>query len=79
MEQLQRSKASLEKLIQEHRQKLADYRRDPFAFDNRGTLRNTPEHLRPKIIEGRIDVLEKQLAKQEGELQKINDLPGGGQ
>ena len=78
-EQLRKSRLSLEKLVREHRQKLADYKRDPFAFDNKGTLRNAPEELRSKIIEGRINALKKQISKQEGELQKVNDLLGGGQ
>lgn len=77
--QLRKSKASLERLIKEHRQKLADYKRDPLAFDNEGTLRNAPEHLKSKIIEGRIQTLEKQIAKQEGELRKVNELLGGAQ
>ena len=41
-------------------------------------MSNAPEHLRPRIIEGRIQALEKQIGKQEGELQKVIELLGGG-
>ena len=70
-EQLEASRSSFEKLIIEHRQKLDDYRANPEAFDNKGTLRGAPDDLKPKIIAGRIKALEKQLAKQEGELRKV--------
>ena len=75
-QELLKSKASFERLIAEHRQKLTDFRANPPAFDNKGVLRNAPEELRPKIIEGRIRAIEKQITKQEGELQKILELLG---
>ena len=73
-----KSKKSYEDLIKEHKQKLEDYKRDPLGNDNKGTYRNaqTPE-MRQKIYEGRIYALEKQIAKQEGELAKIIEALGG--
>ena len=72
--ELLKSKESFEQLIKTHRQKLEDFKADPFAVDNKGTLRNAPQELRPRIIEGRIRVIERQIRKQEGELQKILQL-----
>ena len=70
--QLRSSIRSFEKLIAEHRQKLADYRANPHAHDNKGLLAKAPsDEVRANIIEGRIRVLEAQIKKQEGELQKV--------
>ncbi|MCP4600244.1 MAG: hypothetical protein GY847_06880, partial [Proteobacteria bacterium] len=76
-QQLLKSKRSYERLIAQHRRKLTDYKENPFAFDNRGTLRNTQEHLRPRIIEARIKELERQIGKQERALQIILELLNG--
>lgn len=74
-EQLQKSKESYEKLIEEHQKKLDDYIKDPYAHDNKGILENAPnQEIRDKIIQGRIDALQKQINKQQGELEKIIDL-----
>lgn len=75
LKQLQSSQASLQKIIAEHLQKLADYKADPFSpkNDNLGLLRNAPSKaIQEKIIAGRIEVLEKQIAKQKGELAKVD-------
>jgi hypothetical protein len=73
--ELLKSKSSFEKLIAEHRQKLADYKSNPLGHDNLGVLKNAPSpEIRQKIIEGRIRELESQIAKQEGELRKVLDL-----
>gem|GEM_PF-4689326 len=73
-EQLLKSKKSYEKLIQEHQKKLSDFLNNPDAFDNKGILKNArPEH-RQKIIDGRANAIQKQLNKQQGELQKIQDV-----
>jgi len=78
-EQLLESKTSYEALIQEHQQKLTDYIRDPYAYDNKDLLKNAPtEEIRQKIINGRIDVIQKQIDKQMKELDKINKLLEGG-
>lgn len=74
--QLEKSKQSYEELIAEHEQKLADYKADPFAHDNKGILTNAPPEVQVKIIDGRIRSLEKQIAKQKGELEKILELLG---
>jgi hypothetical protein len=78
-EQLLESKTSYEGLIEEHQQKLTDYIRDPYAYDNKDLLKNAPtEEIRQKIINGRIDVIQKQIDKQMKELDKINKLLEGG-
>lgn len=72
-----RSKRSYEELLAEHQQKLADYIRDPYAFDNQGLLRNAPnDAIRQSIIQGRIQALQKQIGKHIGEIAKINDALG---
>ena len=73
-----RSKRSYEELIADHKKKLEDYIRDPYAQDNLGTLRNAPnDAIRQRIIDGRIRELQSQIAKQEGELAKIIDVLTG--
>jgi Pretoxin HINT domain len=73
IEELVKSKASYQDLIEEHQKKLQDYIANPDAYDNQGILANTPNtEIRQKIIEGRIKALQKQIDKQKGELQKIN-------
>ena len=52
----------LQRRLDEHRQKLEDYRRDPDAFDNQGLLRNAHnEEIRSRIIQGRIRHLETEI------------------
>lgn len=53
----------LRQQINLHKQKLADYIRNPDAFDNKGFLKNASPELRQKIIEGRIRNLEGQIEK----------------
>jgi hypothetical protein len=68
------SKKAYEKLIAEHEKKLADYRANPYKYDNLGTLKNASPELQQKIIDGRIRALEKQLIKQQNELKKIEEV-----
>jgi hypothetical protein len=80
-EQLEKSKRSYEELIREHERKLADYRKDPFSYDNKGILKDQPPEIQKKIIEGRIKELERQIDKQRSELKKIDEalqVPAGG-
>jgi hypothetical protein len=73
----QKSKKSYEDLIAEHKQKLEDYKRDPLGHDNKGTYRNAPTpEIREKVYNGRIQELERQIAKQQGELAKIIEALG---
>jgi len=72
-DQLLKSQRSFEDLIREHQQKLDDYLRDPDAFDNKGLLRVASPEIREKIIQGRTNALRKQLRKQQGELEKIQE------
>lgn len=81
-QEIEDSKDSYGKLLKEHEKKLADYKKDPLAHDNKGILKNAPnDEIRKKIYEGRIRELEKQIEKHRGELQKIEealkDLNGG--
>ncbi len=73
-EQLQKSEKSYEKLKSEHEKKLADYKANPDAHDNKGRLAGakTPEE-RQRIIDGRVKELEAQIKKHEGELRKIQE------
>ena len=72
--QLLKSKKSYEKLIQEHKKKLDDYINNPDYYDNKGLLKNTSLDRREKIIKGRIIELEKQIKKQQGQLNNINNF-----
>lgn len=63
-EELIKSKQSYEKLIKEHEKKLKDYIENPDLYDNKGLLKNAEKELRKKIINGRVNSLLKQLAKQ---------------
>ncbi len=80
--QLEKSRRSFIKLIEEHEKKLLEYRTDPFANDNLGKLKNQPPETQRKIISGRIGEVEEQLTKQRGELGKVEEalraLNGGG-
>jgi hypothetical protein len=64
----------LRELIQEHRQKIDLYRQNPDAFDNQGLLKNAPSpEIRQRIVEGRINHLEKEIQAFE---KNIRDLGG---
>ncbi len=76
-EQNLKSKASQEKRIAEHQKKLEEYKRNPQQYDNKGIYRNAPsQEIRDKIYRGRIEALQKQIEKQEGELRKIIEALG---
>lgn len=76
-EQLEKSKKSYEDLLKEHEKKLADYKADPWKYDNKDLLKNAPnDNIRQKIIEGRIKELTDQINKHKGELEKINEALG---
>ncbi len=65
---------SLKARLEEHRQKLADYKANPDAFDNQGILRNAPSpEVRQRIINGRIKHLEDEIRAFE---KAIRDLGG---
>lgn len=71
-EQLQKSKLSLQQLIDEHSQKLIDYQNDPDKFDNKNKLKNIAKDIRDKIIKGRIQKLEKEIEKFKKLIDKID-------
>jgi hypothetical protein len=71
-QQLLDSRQSFENNVREHRQKLEDYKRDPDAHDNKGMLQNVTTDNRTSIIDGRIRSLEKQIEKNQKNLDKVN-------
>lgn len=71
--ELESSKNSFEALIEEHLQKIDDFKADPDAFDNKGLLKDVTPELREKIIQGRIKSLEKQIQGQRENLRKVNE------
>jgi len=71
-EELLKSKKSLESLIIEHSQKLADYQIDPDKFDNKNKLKDKSKELRDKLIKGRIAKLEKEIEKFKKLISEIN-------
>ncbi len=77
-EQLESSKASLEKLIKDHEKKIADFRKDPIGNSTpewlaQATRDNPTAEVLLQRAMGRITQLEAQLRKQRGELEKIID------
>lgn len=67
---------SLRKNIQEHRQKIDDYLKNPDAFDNEGLLRNVPTpEIRQKIIDGRVKHLEKEIQTFEKNIKDLGGAP----
>jgi hypothetical protein len=69
--ELNKSKQSLENNVEEHKQKLEDYKADPDAHDNKGLLKNATPEVREKIINGRIKELNDQIHKNQGQLNKV--------
>jgi hypothetical protein len=63
--------AGLRRQIQLHRQKLANYRRNPDAFDNKGFLKNASPQRRDQIIKTRIRSLEHQIRNFEKQLERL--------
>ncbi|QRR02376.1 RHS repeat domain-containing protein [Dyadobacter sandarakinus] len=73
--QLQSSKSSYEKLITEHKQKLNDFKSDPLGKSDPNKLKEAMKggaDAVKKFLQGRVESLNKQIKKQEGELNKIN-------
>jgi hypothetical protein len=71
--QLQNSKSSYEKL---NKDKLSDFKSDPIGKSDPDKLKEAMKggaEAVKKFLQGRIESLNKQIKKQEGELQKINE------
>ena len=75
-EQLLKSKKSYEGLLIEHIEKLENYRNNPDLYDNKNLLNNITQEVRNKIIEGRINQLQKQIANHRNTLKEITKLLG---
>ncbi|MBB3053948.1 hypothetical protein [Mucilaginibacter gotjawali] len=76
-EELLKTKSSFENLITEHLQKLREFLKDPIANSSPAkiaqmTADNPSEEVLLKRALGRAEDLEKQIAKQEKELEKVN-------
>lgn len=64
--------SSLEKQIATHTDKLKAYKADPWKFDNMCHLKNAPnDAVRQKIIQSRINHLEKEIQTFQNNIQKI--------
>ena len=70
---LDKSIKNLNKNVKEHEQKLEDYKNNPDKYDNKGQLQNVNSQMRQQRINGRIRALEKQIKKNQGELNKAQD------
>jgi hypothetical protein len=67
-----KSISSLEKQIMKHETKLAEYIKNPMKYDNKGFLKNAPnDATRQKIIQSRINHLEKEISTFQNNIQKI--------
>ena len=67
-----KSVSALEKQIATHTDKLKAYKADPWKFDNMGHLKNAPnDAVRQKIIQSRINHLEKEIQTFQNNIQKI--------
>ena len=70
--QLEKLNNTYEKRIQEHEQKLEDYKNDPDKFDNKKVLEGKSPEQRDKIIAGRVKKLEKEIQKFKDNINKNN-------
>jgi hypothetical protein len=57
----QKKVRSLRKCAQEYAQKLGEYSRDPFAFDNRGILQDADPLRQQGIVQGRQNYLQQEI------------------
>jgi RHS repeat-associated protein len=62
---------SIQKQISSHEKKLADYKKDPDKFDNKGVLKKASRENRQKIINGRVRKLENEIKKFKNEIKKL--------
>jgi hypothetical protein len=66
----------LEKQLQKHLEKLANYRKNPFKYDNKDFLKNAPnDQIRQKIIDGRIRHLENEIKAFRDAIERIRGGP----
>ena len=71
----QRSVRSLQRNIEGHETKLAQYKANPDAYDNQGILKNAPTpEIRQRIIDGRVRHLETEINTFR---KQVNDILGG--
>ncbi|HSE64063.1 MAG TPA: RHS repeat-associated core domain-containing protein, partial [Thermoanaerobaculia bacterium] len=63
----------LEATLRDHEQRLANYRRDPDAYDNKGFLKGKSEEIRRRIIQGRIRKLERQIENFKRLIRKLQE------
>jgi hypothetical protein len=65
-----------EKALEEHKQKLAEYKANPDKFDNKGFLKNAPsQEVRDSIIQGRIRGLENTISNVQRQIDMLKGMP----
>jgi hypothetical protein len=69
----EKSIRSLQGQVSKHEQKLADYKRNPDKYDNKGLLRNAPPEARQRIIQGRVRKLEREIKTFKREINKLRE------
>jgi RHS repeat-associated protein len=70
----QKSVGSLKNQIEKHKEKLAEYVKDPAKFDNKGFLKNAPnDAVRQKIIQSRVEHLQKEINTFQQNIDKIQN------
>ncbi|MEL6412955.1 MAG: hypothetical protein AAFQ08_02415 [Bacteroidota bacterium] len=69
----QKAIRSLQNQITKHRKKLADFKSNPSALDNKGFLKNVSPELREKIIKSRIEALEHQIGTFKKDIEAIKN------
>jgi uncharacterized protein RhaS with RHS repeats len=70
----QKSIESLKNQIEKHKEKLAEYVKDPAKFDNKGFLKNAPnDAVRQKIIQSRVEHLQKEIKTFQQNIDKIQN------
>lgn len=69
-----RSIKTYEELIIEHREKMTEYIKGPWKYDNQGLLKNAPsDAIRTKIIEARVKHLEHEINTFQKSIDKIKN------
>ena len=67
---------SHEKALEEHKQKLAEYKANPDSVDNKGFLANAPsQEVRDSIVQGRIRTLENTIRNVERQIEILKGSP----
>jgi RHS repeat-associated protein len=74
IKQLEKAEKSLQKNVVDHEKKLQEFKDNPIGKTNPALLKDKSPEVQQKVIDGRIKALEKQIKKNEGELNKTQKL-----